>query len=97
MDAVTIYAIIILIVLPLVLNIIATYIVLNTCFNVKNRRAYQLVVIWLIPFIGSMLAIYTNREDYFEQKRKRQIGNDTAFTNADETSHYIGANHHGGR
>ena len=97
MDAVTIYAIIILIILPLALNAIATYIVLNTYFIVKGRRSLQLLVIWLIPFIGAALAIYTNREDYFDQKRKRQIGNNTAFTNADETQHYIGANHRGGR
>ena len=97
MDAVSIYTIIILVIFPLALNAIATYIVLNTYFIVKGRRSLQLLVIWLIPYAGAILAIYTNREDYFEQKRKRQIGNNTVFTNADATQHYMGANHRGGR
>ena len=79
------------------LNAVASYIVFKTYFEVKNRRLYQMLFIWLLPFLGAMLAIYLNRQDYFEQRRQRQIGNHTSFSNATARSHYIAANHRGGR
>lgn len=97
MDGILIYTITILIVVPLLLNTIATFIVLNTYFIVKNRRLYQLLFIWLVPYIGASMAIYTNREDYFEQKRERQIGNGAAISNSEAVTQYIAGNHLGGR
>ncbi len=57
------------------INSIATYIVFHTYFKVKQRRLYQTLFIWLVPVIGALMAIFLNREDYFVQKRKRQVGN----------------------
>ena len=81
----------------LLLNIVATYIVFNACFEIKERRLYQTLFIWLVPFIGAFLAIYTNREDYFEEKNKKKIGNQTSITDSEATTHYFGGNNHGGR
>jgi hypothetical protein len=86
-----------IVVLLIILNVIATYVVFNTYFEVKNRRLYQTVFIWLFPFIGSLMAIYLNREDYFAQKRNRQIGNHPDITDAAARIYYVAANHRGGR
>jgi len=58
-----------------ILNMIATYVVLNTYFEVKERRLYQLIFTWLLPFVGALLVIFINLEDYFEERRKKKIGN----------------------
>jgi hypothetical protein len=81
----------------LVLNLIATYIVLNTHFEVKKRRLYQLLFIWLLPYLGGLFAILINREDYFEERRLKKVGNDSNISESDATSMAVGADHHGGR
>ena len=58
-----------------ILNSIATYIVFHTYFKVKQRRLYQTLFIWLVPVVGGLFAIFFNREEYFAQKRERQVGN----------------------
>ena len=75
-----------------ILNVIATYIVLNTYFEVKERRLYQIAFIWFVPFIGSILAIFINREEHFERKQERKIGNNTALDDLSTLggSHYDG-------
>jgi hypothetical protein len=80
-----IYVIVLLSIFVL-LNIVATFVVWNTYFEIKERRTYQTIFIWLVPFIGSFMAIYINREDYFMAKHKRQIGNGTSISNSDATS-----------
>ncbi len=60
----------------LVLNLIATYVILNTHFEVKERRLYQLLFAWLLPCVGGLLVIFINLEDYFEERRRKKIGND---------------------
>lgn len=52
----------------ILLNAVASYIVCKTYFEVKARKVYQLVFVWLIPFIGATLAIYLNRESWFEEE-----------------------------
>ena len=78
-----------------ILNCIATYIVWNTYFEVKERRKYQTLFIWLVPLIGSFMTIYINREDYFAEKNKLKIGNNPNITD----SQAIGMGYHsdGGR
>ena len=97
MENSVLYILIATAVVCLLLNSIATYIVFNTYFEVKKRRLYQSLFIWLFPFIGALMAIYLNRQDYFEQKRQRQIGNNPNITNATARQYYIAANHRGGR
>ena len=92
-----IYFVVALVGLLLLLNIIATYVVFHTFFEVKERKLYQTLFIWCLPFFGGIIAIYLNREDYFEQKHKKQIGNQTSITDSDATTHYIAGNDHGGR
>lgn len=97
MENVVMYILIATAVAVLILNVVASYIVFNTYFEVKKRRLYQTLFIWLLPFIGALMAIYLNREDCFEQKRQKQIGNNPNITNAAARSYYIAANHRGGR
>jgi len=75
------------------LNIVATYIVFNTYFEIKERRKCQTLFIWLIPIIGAIIAIYINREDDFEEKYKKQIGNQTSITDSEATTHAVAAEH----
>jgi amino acid permease len=88
-----------LLLLIVILNIIASYIVTKTYFEVKNRPFLQHIFIWVVPIIGSFLAIYLNRQDYFYEKFKRpkQIGNNTSITDAEARSHVIASRHFGGR
>ena len=97
MENAVLYILIATAVVCLLLNVVATYIVFNTYFEVKKRRFYQTLFIWLLPFIGALTAIYLNRQDYFEQKRQRQIGNNPNITNAAARSYYVASNHRGGR
>ncbi|MCK5002516.1 MAG: hypothetical protein KAS57_05800 [Gammaproteobacteria bacterium] len=97
MENAVLYILIATAVVVLILNIAATYVVFNTYFEVKKRRLYQTLFVWLLPFVGALMAIYLNRQDYFEQKRQRQIGNHTSISNSDAISHAIAANHRGGR
>jgi len=60
----------------LVLNLVATYIVFTTYFEVKQRKYYQLIFVWLIPFVGAVFAIYFNRKEPHLIKFKRKIGNE---------------------
>ena len=75
MDNLATYLIGGLILVVVVLNSIATFIVLRTYFVVKNRRLYQLLLIWLVPVLGALLIIFIDREEYFAQKKHRQVGN----------------------
>ena len=97
MESALLYIIIALTVVAVILNSIATYIVLNTYFEIKERKIYQLLFVWLIPFIGSILAIVINREDYFHEKHKRQIGNNSNISHSEAIDHAVAADHHGGR
>lgn len=37
----------------IVLNLIASYLILTTYFEVRQRRYYQLIFVWLIPFLSA--------------------------------------------
>lgn len=69
------------------LNVGASYIVCKTYFEVKARKKYQLLFIWFVPFIGAALAIYINRESWFEKERFDKIGNYSNITNSEAISH----------
>lgn len=77
-----------------ILNSLATYIVLNTTFKVKERRLYQIIFVWLIPYIGAMLTIYINKQDYYDQKLARKK---SGFTDSYAATAYQASNHRGGR
>lgn len=67
----------------IVFNCVGMYVVFQTYFEVKERRLYQVLFIWLVPFIGATLAIYINREDYFEDRRLKKIGNNSNITDSE--------------
>ena len=94
MEMTFIYLLIILSVL-FILNSIATYIVWNTHFEVKERRIYQTIFIWLVPIIGASMAIYINREDDFAKKQQPQVGNNSNITDSQAIS--FGSHTGGGR
>lgn len=79
------------------LNIIASYVVLTTYFAVKSRRYYQITFVWFAPIIGAILAIYLNREDRFEVEHKRQIGNHSNISDSEAVNHAMASDYHGGR
>lgn len=97
MESALLSIVIALVVVAVLLNLIATYIVLNTYFEIKERKIYQIFFVWLVPFIGSILAIAINREDYFREKHKKQVGNNSNISHSDAVDHAISADHHGGR
>lgn len=97
MESALLYIVIALVVIAIILNLIATYIVVNTYFEIKERETYQIIFVWLVPFIGSILAIAINREDYFREKHKKQIGNNSNISHSEAIDHAIAEDHHGGR
>ena len=91
MESLTVYLFLTLTDICLILNIVATYIVFNTHLNLKEKKLYQTLFIWLIPFVGASLAIYLNREEYFENKHKKQLGNKTTIREEDVIFHSLGS------
>ena len=87
----------IFIVVIILLNIVATFVAINTHFEIKVRRYYQIALIWALPFIGALMVIIINKEDYFHQKSKKQIGNNTSIKQSDEATVYVAMKHKGGR
>ena len=81
----------------ILINLIATYIIFNTFFKVKERRAYQLIFVWVIPFIGAIFAVYINREDYFEEQRLKKVGNNLNISESEAIGMGASAGHQGGR
>lgn len=66
-----------------VLNLCACYVIFTTCYEVKERRLYQLLFVWLLPLLGAITVIFINREDRLVKKPKRKVGNDTSIKNVD--------------
>jgi len=97
MENLALYLVIALAVLLIVLNSIATYIVCHTYFEVKERRRYQILFTWLVPFVGSLLTIFINKEDYFSQKHEKQVGNNPNITESQAIRYASAARHRGGR
>jgi len=79
------------------LNSVATYIVFHTFFKVKQRRLYQALFIWLLPVVGALFAIFFNREEYFVQKKTRQVGNHPTIEDTYTASLARKSGGHGGR
>ena len=97
MENIALYLVITFAILLITLNLIATYIVCHTYFVVKSRRSYQILFTWLIPFIGGLLTIYINKEDYFTQKQAKQVGNNPNITESQAIHYASAARHRGGR
>lgn len=64
-----------------ILNVAASYIVCNTDFEIKAGKKHQLILIWLIPFLGPALAIYLNRGYWFEKERSKNLADHSDTTN----------------
>jgi len=97
MENIVLYIILISFALIFMLNVIATIMVLSTYFIVKNRRYYQIAFVWLIPFIGAFMFIYFTYEEYFNPKRKDEIGNNPNITDSDAVSYASASNYNGSR
>ncbi len=97
MENLALYFVLALALLAVVLNSIATYIVCHTYFEVKERRQYQILFTWLVPFVGSLMTIYINKEDYFAQKQAQQVGNNPNITESQAIHYASSARHRGGR
>ena len=67
----------------IILNIYASYVIFTTYYEVKERRLYQLLFVWLLPLLGAITVIFINREDRLVEKPKRKVGNDTSIRNVD--------------
>ena len=92
MDSPVVYMLLITAGIIFIMNVVATYIVLNTYFKVKERKLFQILFVWIVPFLGAMFAIYINREEQFEKKSKKQIGNQTSISNDQAIDHYLANN-----
>ncbi|MCP3703631.1 MAG: hypothetical protein GY820_23495 [Gammaproteobacteria bacterium] len=97
MENLALYLVVTLAALLIILNSIATYIVCHTYFEVKERRQYQILFTWLVPFVGSLLTIFINKEDYFAQKHENQVGNNPNITESQAVHYASAARHRGGR
>lgn len=76
----------------LLLNVCASIIIFRTYFVVKNRRTYQIIFVWLVPIIGAAMAIYLNREEYFEKRHKSEVGNHPNISNSEAGDFAVAAN-----
>lgn len=90
-EMVAFYIAISLAVVLLLLNIIATYIVSVTYFEIKQRRVYQLLFVWLFPLLGAILTIYLNREEWFKDKQQNKVGNHTNISDSEAVKHGVGS------
>lgn len=79
------------------LNLFASYVVFTSYFQVRRRRLYQTLFVWLVPFLGAGLAIYLNWEERFHRRRARQVGNNPHISHGQAIGHAVAANHRGGR
>jgi len=70
-----------------ILNVAASYITCNTDFEIKSRKQNQFIIIWLIPFFGSFLAIYLNRETWFKKGRPDETNNPSDITDTPTTTY----------
>ena len=97
MQNLALYLIVGISVFVVLLNLVATYVVFDTYFKVKQRRLYQTLFIWLVPVVGASMAIFLNREDYFAQKKMRQVGNHPTISDTYAASLARKSSGHGGR
>lgn len=69
---------------PIVLlNFYACYVILTTDYEVKARKYFQLLFVWLLPILGAVTVININRESVSVPKPKSEVGNNTSITNLD--------------
>ena len=97
MENIILYSVVLLFVLLLLLNVLATIMVLRTHFIVKSRRYYQITFVWLVPIIGALLVIYLKYEDYFNTKKKGQIGNNPNITDSEAMGYAASSGQYGNR
>jgi len=74
MDEIAFYILISIGSVLFVFNVIASYIIFTAYFEVKQRKYYQLIFVWLIPFVGVVFAIYFNRNEPRIIKFKKKVG-----------------------
>jgi len=73
-------SIILMILLSIVItfDVIATYLVFRNELAIKKQIKFQLMLIWLVPFFGGLLAILVNREQKDIEKPVKKVGNDSS-------------------
>lgn len=90
-----IYAGVILVIV--IINVAASLYIGRAPAYARSQKRNQIILIWLLPIIGAAIFSYFLWLDRKARKLTREIGNDTAFTDADAIQHYLGARHRGGR
>lgn len=81
----------------ILLNVAATILVLRTFFLVTIRRYYQIAFIWLVPFLGSFMVFYFNYEEWFNKKRKGEVGNNPNTSDSEAMTYAAGSDYSGSR
>ena len=56
------------------LNLVATAMAIRSDFGTPRQKALQLVFIWLVPLIGSMLVVWVTTSTGSEYKRRLESG-----------------------
>lgn len=69
MDVALVFAVI---VVPVVLNVWATWLVLKDGWSGGSRRAGQLLLVWLVPVVGSIVVLAVHRTAEPPSKKYRR-------------------------
>lgn len=68
-----------LILMPLTLNIKASWLVFQDHFETPNRRVAQVLLVWLLPLVGALLVLGIRRHDQPQQHTDQTIDSDAAM------------------
>ena len=80
MDSLMLWFLVLLVLALVLLNAYATLILMRTHFEVKNRRKYQVVFVWLVPLVGALMVVYIDSESYIGGGYKHQVGNKSSIS-----------------
>ena len=68
---------ILLIVLYIVLNVYLSYKLIGADFLEFNQKAFQLIIIWFIPYLGFFMVYYVLIDDFNEPKRDNKANDNS--------------------
>lgn len=67
-------------VIALSLNVASTRRTASSELYSSSQKRNQLLLIWLVPFVGSILVLWVGRFNSEPVRREKEVGNDPAVT-----------------
>lgn len=66
----------------LILNLYASLMVVRSSAFETAQKLTQLVLVWLLPYLGGLILLGVYREQRRSERPKQQVGNDPELTNS---------------